>query len=190
MVPLQFRVPERQLHAERHRLGVDAVRPADHRRAAVLLGTLPHRVEQPGKALHDQVAGLPHLQRLRGIEHVGRGQAEVQPSRRRADVLGHRGRERDDVVLGDLFDLLDARDVEAGALAQLTRRLRGNHAGFGHRIGGRELDVEPGLVAPLVTPDGAHFGVRVTGNHRRGPDAINSSPDGRAAAPARQVRRR
>ena len=31
-------VPERQLDAERHRLGVHAVRAADHRRAAVLLG--------------------------------------------------------------------------------------------------------------------------------------------------------
>ena len=39
------------------------------------------------------------------------------------DVLGHRRRERDDVVLGGLLDLLDARDVEGAALADVARGL-------------------------------------------------------------------
>ena len=34
----QLRVPQRQLEAERHRLGVDAVRAPDHRRLLVLVG--------------------------------------------------------------------------------------------------------------------------------------------------------
>ena len=49
----------------------------------------------------------------------------MQPARRRADVLGHRGRERDDVVLGDLLDFLDAGDVEGAALADVARRVGG-----------------------------------------------------------------
>ena len=73
------------------------------------------------RSLEDQVARLAHLQGLRGVDDVGRRHAEVQPARRGADVLGHGGREGDDVVLGDLFDFLDARDVEA-------RRARGCRA--------------------------------------------------------------
>ena len=56
---------------------------------------------------------LAHLQRLRGVDDVRRGETEVQPARRRADVFGDRGGERDHVVLGGLLDLLDAGDVEA-----------------------------------------------------------------------------
>ena len=37
-IALKLRVPQRQLEPERHRLGVHAVRPADHRRAPVFLG--------------------------------------------------------------------------------------------------------------------------------------------------------
>ena len=36
------------------------------------------------EVLDDQVAGLAHLQRLRGVDDIGRGEAEVQPARRRA----------------------------------------------------------------------------------------------------------
>ena len=38
----------------------------------------------------------------------------MQPPGGRADVLGHGGGEGDDVVLGDLLDFLDAREVERG----------------------------------------------------------------------------
>jgi hypothetical protein len=111
---LQLGVPERELQAEGHRLGVDAVRPADHRRPPVLLGARAHRLHQRGEPLDDEVAGLAHLQRLRGVDHVRRGEAEVQPPRGRPDALGHRRREGDDVVLRGLLDLLDARHVERG----------------------------------------------------------------------------
>ena len=71
----------------------------------------------------DQVARLAHLERLRGVDDVRRGEAEVQPARRRPDLLGHRRRERDDVVLRRLLDLLDAGDVERALLADVARRL-------------------------------------------------------------------
>src|SRR5690606_211543 len=50
--------------------------------------------------------------------------------------------------------------------AQLPRRVGGNDAGLGHRVGGRELDLQPGLVPALVGPDAAHVGVGIVGNHR------------------------
>ena len=74
--------------------------------------------------LQDHVAGLAHLQRLRGVDDVRRGQAEVQPARRRPDVLGDRGREGDDVVLRGLLDLFDAGDVEARRARGCRARLR------------------------------------------------------------------
>ena len=100
---------KRQLDAERHRLGMHTVGAADHRRAAVFLGPRPDRIHCRREILDDQIARLPHLNRLGGVEHVGRGQPEVQPARGRADVLGDRGGEGDDVVLRDLFDFFDAR---------------------------------------------------------------------------------
>ena len=51
---------------------------------------------------------------------VGRREPEVQPARGGTDVLGHGGRERDNVVLRDLFDLFDARDVESRLGSQLA----------------------------------------------------------------------
>ena len=55
--------------------------------------------QQRGESCEDQVARLAHLQRLRGVDDVGGGQAEVQPAAARADVLGDVGREGDQVVL-------------------------------------------------------------------------------------------
>ena len=124
-IALQLGVPERQLHAERHRLGVHAVGAADHRRPPVLFGARPHRVEQLGEILDDQIAGLAHLQRLRGVEDVRGGQAEVQPPGGGPDVLGHRGGERDHVVLGDLLDFFDAGDVEPRPGPQLAAAAAG-----------------------------------------------------------------
>ena len=120
-VPLVLRVPERELQAERDRLGVDAVRPADHRRVAVLLGPRADGVAQRRQPVEDEVARLAHLERLRRVDDVRRGQAEVEPAGLLADVLGHGGREGDDVVPGLRLDLLDARDVEGAALADRAR---------------------------------------------------------------------
>jgi hypothetical protein len=68
---LHFRIPERELHAEGHRLGVDAMRPPDHRRVAVLVGPPANSFEQRVDVDEDEVAGLTHLERERRIEHVG-----------------------------------------------------------------------------------------------------------------------
>src|SRR5262245_573086 len=89
----------------------------------------------------------------------------MKPAGGWADAFGDGGRKRDDVVLGDLLDLFDAIDVESGAGADLTRRLLGHDPGTGHRIDSGQLDLQPGLVFPLVAPDATHFRVRVPRYH-------------------------
>ena len=158
-------VPQRQFQAEGHDLGVDAVRPPDHGRVLVLDRAGLDRIGKSGQQLEDDVARLDHLQGLRGINHVRGGEAEVQPAGRRADLLGHRGGEGNDVVLGDSFDFVDARDVEGALRPQVACGLGRNNAGLGHGFGGGNLDREPGFVPALVAPDATHFGIGVTSDH-------------------------
>jgi hypothetical protein len=146
-IALQLRVPQRQLDAERHRLGMHAVGAADHRRPAMLLGARAHRLHQAGDPLDDEAARLAHLQRLRGVDDVGGGQAEVEPARRRPDLLGHRGRERNHIVLRRPLDLFDAGDVERRSRPQLAGRVGGHEPGVGHGVGCRQFNLEPRFVA-------------------------------------------
>src|SRR5262245_47962265 len=164
-VPIELGMPERYLQTKGHRLGMDAVRPADHRCAAMLVGPQAHGGAQPVEPLEDQIAGLTHLQRLRGVDDVRRRHAEVQPARRWTDVLLHRRREGDDVVLRLALDFLDARDVEGCLLADVTCRFRRHDTLTRHRLHGGNLDLQPGFVTPLVAPDATHLRVRVAWDH-------------------------
>jgi hypothetical protein len=163
--PLQLGVPERQLDAEGHRLGVNAVRASHHRRPAVLVGARPDRLHQPGDIPDDELARLPHLQGLRRIHHVGGREPEMQPPGRGPDLLGHRRRERDDVMLRGLLDLMYAWHVEARPRAQLAGGLDGNDVRLGHGVGRGQLDLEPRLVSALLAPDGTHLGAGIPRNH-------------------------
>ena len=104
---------------------------------------------EPLEIGEDHVARVAHLQRLRGIDDVRRGEPEVEPSGGGPDLLGDRGGERDDVVLGRRLDLLDARDVEPAPRADVGGRVGGDQAGSGHRLSRRGLDRQPRVVAPL-----------------------------------------
>ena len=71
------------------------------------------------------------------IEHVGAREAQMDEARVGTNEFGEVSEERDNVVLGHLFDLVDPRDVEFGLRPLLPDRLRrrfGNHADFGHRF--------------------------------------------------------
>ena len=164
-VSSELGVPQRELETEGHRLGMHAVRASDHRRASMLQRPGVNGLHQPIEIGEEQVARLAHLDRLRGVDDVGGGQAEVQPARRGADMLGHGGRERDDVVLGDFFDLLDARDVEGAAFADVARRIGRDDSRPRHGLGCGHFDLQPGLVLPLVAPDATHFRMRITPDH-------------------------
>src|SRR5205823_521758 len=91
--------PARALEAEGDRLGVDAVRPPDHERVAVALGLhadgLPEAID-PGE---QEVGGIAQLECEGRVDHVARGEPEVQEAALVADRLRHRRHERDHVVL-------------------------------------------------------------------------------------------
>ena len=66
------------------------------------------------------------------------------------------------------FSISSMRATSKPALARSSRAASAGHdAGRGHRVGGRELHVEPGLVAALLGPDPPHLGVGVARNHAR-----------------------
>ena len=81
-------------------------------------------------------------QGLRGIDHIVRSEAIVQPARG-VGVAGGRhffgdgGGEGDHVMLHARFNFVDAGDVERGVGAQGLRGVRWNFAGFSERLAGR-----------------------------------------------------
>ncbi len=89
----------------------------------------------------------------------------MQPASRRPDVLGDGLSERDDVVLGALFDFFDARDVERAPFADVAGRFCRYDAGRRHGLGRGRFDEQPGFVPALVAPDSPHFRVRIAWNH-------------------------
>ena len=110
--------PERELHAEGRRLGVDAVRATDHRRVAELAGPGCDRRLQLGRGREDAIERARHLQRERGVDHVARREPVVHPrARGLTDALLHDVDERGDVVVGDLLALVHRGDVDPGPLA-------------------------------------------------------------------------
>ena len=111
-----------EAQAEGGRLGVDAVGAPDAERVAVLQRPLDQRVAVGARAGEDDLAGLAQLQRERRVEHVGGGQAVVDPAAVLADRGGDDVDEGGDVVVGDPLPLVDRLDREGGVG---SRRLGG-----------------------------------------------------------------
>ena len=170
-VALRFRVPICQLESEGNGFGVHAVGAANLRRVLEFPGAA---LEHFGKALQifgDDVGGLPDQQRLRRVYHVVGSQAVVEPARVRADDLGDRGGEGNDVVPDLGLDLLNALEFEAGALANGLGGLFGDKAGFGQSLGGGDLDRQPVAKPVLFAPDAPHR----RGGYSAGSQAVSQS---------------
>ena len=135
----------------------------------MLEGAALERREQRVDVGDEDVARAPELDGEAGVEHVGAGHALMHEARVRPDEFGEVGEEGDDVVLGRLLDLVDARDVEFGLAALLPDRLRRlfrDDADLGQRFAGVGLDLEPDAKARLGRPDGGHLGAGVARDHR------------------------
>jgi hypothetical protein len=134
----------------------------------MFLGPLADGVEERLDVLDEKVRRLAHLNALRSIDDVRGRQPEVQPAGSGPDVLGNRGREGDDVVLGDFFDGGDAGDIELRSFPDVAGGIVRNDPGVGHHLGSRNFDLQPGLESSLFAPDSPHVGVRVASNHFAG----------------------
>jgi YjbE family integral membrane protein len=162
-----------EFEAEAGGLGVDAVAAADGEGGFVLEGAALERGHHRIQPNEQEIGGARELDREAGIEHIGRGHAEVKEPRLRPDRLGKPGEKGDDVVARLLLDRCDAREIgrpnggQAGRAfgADGARRLGGNIATIGHRLGGERLDLEPDAIAVFGRPDGSHLGARVAGHH-------------------------
>src|ERR1700742_2102266 len=84
------------------------------------------------------------------------------------DDFGKVRREREDVVLGLAFDLVDPRDVEGdvfGLGPDGPGGLLGDDAELGLGVRRMRLDLEPDLESGLGLPDGSHFRTGIAGDH-------------------------
>ncbi len=122
---------------------------------AVLLGTGADDVEGAVDSGEQQLARLAQDEGQGGIDDVGRRQAVVEPARLRPDLLGHRLRERQHVVVGAPLDLSRPVDVDARAGANRLDRLGRDDAELAPGVERGELDLEPRLQPPLVAPQRA-----------------------------------
>ena len=156
----ELRIGDRELEAERGRLGMDAVGAADGGGELVLEGAALERGQERVDVGDQQIGGALELHVEAGVEHVGRGHALVHEARLGPDDLGQVGEEGDDVVLDLALDRVDARDVELrrGPFADLLRRRFRDHPELGHGVGGMRLDLEPDAIARLRLPDRRHVG--------------------------------
>ena len=164
-VALDLGAPQEQLQAEGHRLCVDAVRPADARRVLELDGAAAQYFEELFEVVDDDVGGLLHHDAECRVLDIARRQSLVDIFRVLADILGDVREEGDDVVIRDLLDLLDARQVELRLGADVRRSLLRDLPEFRHGLAGRDLDFEHGLKLMLQRPDIAHFRIRIAFYH-------------------------
>ena len=130
------------------------MRAAGAQGAGELAGTRGQHGGQLVRAGHELPPGLAQLQRQPGVEHVRRGQAEVDPAPRLAHRRGDDVDERGDVVVGDPLALAHRLGVEGGAGLDLLEVVRPGSSLLGQRLADRQLDLQPGLELALLRPDG------------------------------------
>ncbi len=154
--------------AEGRRLGVDAVGAADAERVAVLQRPLDQGVAVGAGAGDDDLAGPAQLQRQRRVEHVGGGEAVMDPAPVLADRAGDDVDEGGDVMVGHPLPLVDRLDRERGPSARAASAASpGNDALLGPRLGRRQLDLQPALHLRLRRPDLPDLGTGIAGDHQQ-----------------------
>ena len=116
---------DQQLEPEGGGLGVHAVGAADAGRVAELERARAQHGVRRSTPASSRRAGVADLERQRGVDHVGRRHAVVDEARRRADVLGDVGQERDHVVAHARLDLGDARRRRSAARARISASASG-----------------------------------------------------------------
>ena len=165
-IALELEGPAGELRPEGDRLRVDAVRPAGHHRAPVLLRAADDGLLRSVDTVEDERARLAYLERRRRVEDVGRGEPVVEPAAGVPERLGDRVHEGGEVVLRALLDLGDTLGRRRhGTVAHLGRRLERHRADLRPGIERRQLDLEPAGELALLRPDELHGRSGVAGDH-------------------------
>ena len=137
----------------------------------MLLGARDDGGECPVEPIEDQRSRLADLERERGVDDVGGGEAVVEPAALLAQPLGmqplgHGVDEGRGVVVEGRLELGDPlRRGRCRVLEQCAGGVRRHdpELGPGRRRG--ELDLEPGPQLALVRPDPGHGRAGVAGDH-------------------------
>src|SRR5580704_9099043 len=131
--------------------------------AELMRAQVEHFAEQNQIPL-DDVGSIANLQSLRRVYDIVGGQTVVEPTRGSgiADGLADIHSEGNDVVFDAGFEFVNARNIHSGARANDRSGVFGHEAGFGQRLRGGQLDLEPFLEAIRIAPDLAHLFAGVT----------------------------
>ncbi len=160
-------IPDRHFQTERDRLSVHAVRAPDHHSLAMAAGELAQNgVEVREIVVEDRGRFLQHHGERR-IKDIGRGETLVEVSALWPHCLGHRVDERQHVVLGGPFQLLDPSDVDASSCPDTRGGFARDHALLGHGVARQQLDLQPSLVLVRGRPQRRHGREAVPIDHAR-----------------------
>src|SRR5262249_54107037 len=139
---------------------------SDYWRIAELARALGNGGLERSERVENAVEGARDLQRERGVDNVARRQAVVHPrARRRTDSILYDVNERGNVVVSDLFALVDRSNVKPGTSAYRVGVGLRNHAQRRPRFDRKHFDFEPGAEARLVGEQFSDLGEGVTGDH-------------------------
>ena len=154
---------------------MDAVGATGAEGVALLKGAALADLTELLNILDNEVAGLGELIAKRSIAQIGAGHAVMDPTAGLrsigrdigVDVLLHVGKEGDDVVTGDLFDLVDLSLLEVGVIANPLGLVFGDAdlTEFCLSLAGQNLDLLPDGVLILQREDMAHLGTGIAVDH-------------------------
>ena len=174
-IALELPGPRAKLHAEGHRLGMDAMSAAGTERVALLKGATLANLAELLDVLDDQVAGLGELIAQSRVSQVGAGHAVVNPAAGLGLALGnvgvnvllHVGQEGDDIVARDLLDLVDLCLLKVGMVADPLGLVFGNTDLAELRLGlaGQDLDLLPNGILVLEGEDVSHLRAGIAIDH-------------------------
>ena len=163
-----LRDPTGQLQPERRRLGVHPVRAADAQRVLELDRALLDDRAQVMEVFFEDRRRVSHLQRRRRVPHVLRRQPQVHPAPLVAEAVGDGLEERRHVVVRLRLVPRDVIDVVARRPHLL--RIGDRHAPrLRPRIDNGDLDRQPPVELPALSPNRRHLRPRVSLNHLRSP---------------------
>ena len=165
--------PVGDFEAEGNRLGMHAVAAADHDRVLMFLRPPPKHGEQGIQIGQNHIRRLTQLHGKAGINHIRRGQTEMQIASLFADALSHRGDKGHHVVFDLGLNFLHAANIKPGVLSQMRNNRRRDVAALGQGLTRQQFDFQPGGKFVLLRPDFTQGRSGVAFNHER--SAIRTS---------------